>query len=99
MVTFPCLKISTSSLFSPRSHCVSFRGPAGNQSCHFSNFRADQTQMGHILGAAAQRSVESVPERQLSAVECALLRFLTHAALYLGASNSAQVAVLFSLIR
>ncbi|KAK7494871.1 hypothetical protein BaRGS_00013998, partial [Batillaria attramentaria] len=47
---------------------------------------ADQTQQGHILGAAAQRGVEVVPERQLSAVECALTRFLTHAALYLGAS-------------
>ena len=58
-------------------------------------FRADRTQTGHILGPAAQRGPESVPERQLSAVECALLRFLTHAALYLAANNPAQV---FSII-
>ncbi|KAK7107714.1 hypothetical protein V1264_015588 [Littorina saxatilis] len=51
---------------------------------------ADQTQQGHILGSAGQRGMESVPERQLSAVECAALRFLTHAALYLAASNPAQ---------
>ena len=54
-------------------------------------FRADKTQTGHILGPAAQRGLEALPERQLSAVECALLRFLTHAALYLAANDPAQV--------
>ena len=54
-------------------------------------FSADRTQTGHILGAAAQRGREALPERQLSAVECAFLRFLTHAALYLAANNPAQV--------
>ncbi|KAL8623378.1 hypothetical protein ACOMHN_065912 [Nucella lapillus] len=49
--------------------------------------QADQTQTGHILGPAAQRSLQALPERDLSPVESALLRFLTHAALYLAASN------------
>ncbi|XP_070188878.1 E3 ubiquitin-protein ligase rnf213-alpha-like [Littorina saxatilis] len=59
---------------------------------------ADQTQKGHILGAAGQRGMESVPERQLSAVECAVLRFLTHAALYLAVSNPAQTGTVSQMV-
>ncbi|KAK7478894.1 hypothetical protein BaRGS_00029875, partial [Batillaria attramentaria] len=60
---------------------------------------ADQTQRGHILGAASQRSLHALPERQLSAVECAFIRFLTHAALYLGASIPEQAVQVSGLVQ
>lgn len=60
-------------------------------------YRADETQTGHILGAAGQRGKDALPERQLSAAECALTRFFTHAVLYLGAMNPAQVSIFASL--
>nr|KAG5700590.1 hypothetical protein BaRGS_015386 [Batillaria attramentaria] len=52
--------------------------------------RSDQTKTGHILGAAAKRGLEAVPERDLTPLECAITRLFTHAALYLGASVQGQ---------
>ncbi|XP_067673877.1 E3 ubiquitin-protein ligase rnf213-alpha-like [Haliotis asinina] len=44
----------------------------------------DQTQPGHVLGRAADRTVAYPGERQLGGPSCAVLRFFTHAALLLG---------------
>ncbi|KAK7488216.1 hypothetical protein BaRGS_00020523, partial [Batillaria attramentaria] len=52
---------------------------------------SDQTKTGHILGAAAKRGLEAVPERDLTPLECAITRLFTHAALYLGASVQGQI--------
>ena len=51
----------------------------------------DRTQPGHTLGAVEHRSREAVPERRMSAAACALIRFLTHAALFISASQTGQV--------
>ncbi|KAK7459431.1 hypothetical protein BaRGS_00038999, partial [Batillaria attramentaria] len=45
----------------------------------------DDTKTGYILQAAATRGLEALPERKLAPTECAIIRFFTHAALYLGA--------------
>lgn len=58
---------------------------------------ADETQTGHILGAAKQRPTQGLPERQLSALECSLARFFTHASLFVGA-NLEQADVLSEII-
>ncbi|XP_070190023.1 E3 ubiquitin-protein ligase rnf213-alpha-like [Littorina saxatilis] len=84
-----------------RCPCGQKIGGAGHiaASQNVENSSGDQTQRGHILGSAGQRGVESVPERQLSAVECAVLRFLTHAALYLAASNPAQFVSVSQMVK
>ena len=51
----------------------------------------DQSKPGHILGAGRDRSRDAVPERGLSAASCALVRFLTHASLFISASQPGQV--------
>jgi hypothetical protein len=51
----------------------------------------DFSKPGHTLGAVANRSQEVLPERDLSSVECALVRFLLHAVLYISASQPTQV--------
>ncbi|XP_076467024.1 E3 ubiquitin-protein ligase RNF213-like [Babylonia areolata] len=62
------------------------------------NSGADRTQKGHILGPAAQRGLESVPERQLTSVECSVLRFLLHAVLYLSANTNTQAAAVCRMV-
>ncbi|KAL2078388.1 hypothetical protein ACEWY4_026073 [Coilia grayii] len=49
---------------------------------------ADQTQRGHALGEARQRS--EAPNRQRSSAQSALLRVLTHLAMMLGAARNQQ---------
>ncbi|XP_063077858.1 E3 ubiquitin-protein ligase rnf213-beta [Engraulis encrasicolus] len=49
---------------------------------------ADQTQRGHALGNARQRS--EAPNRQRTTIQSALLRLLTHLAMMLGASQDLE---------
>ena len=58
-----------------------------------SDFRTDATQTGHILGAAAQRSRQAVPERKMSPATVAVLRFLLHGAMYQAANTNPQVII------
>ncbi|XP_076466869.1 E3 ubiquitin-protein ligase rnf213-alpha-like [Babylonia areolata] len=62
------------------------------------NTGADTTQKGHVLGPAAQRGLEAVPERRLTSVECSILRFLLHAVLYLSSSSATQAAVVCQVV-
>ena len=59
----------------------------------------DRTQPGHTLGAVEDRSREAVPERGMSAAACTLVRFLTHAALFISASQPGQVSVFLHVHR
>ncbi|KAK7465937.1 hypothetical protein BaRGS_00037515, partial [Batillaria attramentaria] len=59
----------------------------------------DRTQPGHTLGAVQHRSQEAVPERSMSAAACAILRFLTHAALFLSASQPEQGRVVAQMVQ
>ncbi|PVD28712.1 hypothetical protein C0Q70_11306 [Pomacea canaliculata] len=81
--------------------CGARIGGVGHTPAHHNvrDQRQDQTQTGHILGAAQHRAGEALPERQLSPVECFILRFLTHAALYLGASNPVHATTIASMIQ
>ncbi|KAK7097425.1 hypothetical protein V1264_004409 [Littorina saxatilis] len=60
---------------------------------------ADQTQPGHTLGAVESRSLEALPERGMSAAACAVLRFLTHATLYISAGQLGQLSEVCQLVR
>ncbi|XP_070197743.1 E3 ubiquitin-protein ligase rnf213-alpha-like isoform X2 [Littorina saxatilis] len=59
----------------------------------------DSTQPGHTLGAVTHRSREAVPERGMSAAACTVLRFLTHAALYISASQPGQAGAVSQMVR
>jgi len=54
-------------------------------------YRTDRTQTGHILGAAGRRG-EAGPERDLSRLNCTILRCLLHMAMYVGTSPNVQVS-------
>ncbi|XP_060085808.1 E3 ubiquitin-protein ligase RNF213-like [Ylistrum balloti] len=51
----------------------------------------DRTKPGHILGRADQRTDIIVDERKMTAVSCAILRFLTHISMLLGTNENPQV--------
>lgn len=55
-------------------------------------FRLDQTLTGHVLGRAEGRQPDANPERELTPIECAIVRLFTHMAMYLGASINQQVS-------
>ncbi|KAK3096790.1 hypothetical protein FSP39_003301 [Pinctada imbricata] len=50
----------------------------------------DQTQTGHILGRADHRKTQAIPERKMTSAHCAVLRLLTHVAMFLGANENPQ---------
>ncbi|XP_021363666.1 E3 ubiquitin-protein ligase rnf213-alpha-like isoform X2 [Mizuhopecten yessoensis] len=51
----------------------------------------DQTQPGHILGRADQRTNVVGVERKMSQITCAILRLLTHVAMLLGTNQNVSV--------
>ncbi|XP_062574164.1 E3 ubiquitin-protein ligase rnf213-alpha-like [Saccostrea cucullata] len=50
----------------------------------------DKTKLGHILGSPEARNSTATPERKLLPKECAILRFFTNAAMYLGACSKLE---------
>lgn len=54
------------------------------------------TAKGHILGDANSRQRTATPERDLSPLECAVLRFFTHMSMYLGGCNYPKVIISIS---
>ena len=60
---------------------------AGNQK--ITEFK-DNKSLGHILGPARQRSRVPVPERNLSAATCTVLRMMSHMSMYLAANQNAN---------
>ena len=62
-------------------------------------FRQDHSTTGHIIGPA-QRQPQSLPhERNLTPIALGVLRFLTHAALLLGADQNFEVCIAFQIIK
>ncbi|XP_078327262.1 E3 ubiquitin-protein ligase rnf213-alpha-like isoform X2 [Crassostrea virginica] len=47
----------------------------------------DHSRPGHILGSPGERSLDAVSERKLSPIANALLRLLTHIAMFIGAND------------
>ena len=58
--------------------------------------RNDITQSGHILGDATQLNNNVLPERELSASETSLVRFLLHASMFLACNENPQVWLITS---
>ncbi|CAC5422253.1 RNF213 [Mytilus coruscus] len=50
----------------------------------------DTTHTGHILGRARNLHAIPYPERKLNRANCAILKFILHIAMYIGAKNNVQ---------
>lgn len=58
-------------------------------------FSDDHSRPGHILGSPGERSLDAVSERKLSPIANALLRLLTHIAMFIGANDFIEVHDIF----
>ena len=53
--------------------------------------RASRVEVGYILGVASSRSHEAIPERNMSPLACAVMRFILHACFMWSASQQPEV--------
>lgn len=59
---------------------------------NFFQLRFDTTDTGHILGRAKNLNAIPYPERKLNRANCAILKFMLHMAMYIGANKNIQVS-------